>query len=76
MSLKFVAVHEWTATSFFQGNIKVYADVNVTKETVENYINKLPGMSGGNWSRDSLTYKYVKIKSKIATSHLILKGEE
>ena len=70
--MKFVAVHEWTAASFFQGNIKVYADVKVPKETVENYINKLPGMSGGNWNRESLTYKYTKIKSKIANSQFIL----
>ena len=70
--MKFVAVHEWTAASFFQGKIKVYADIKVPKETVENYINKLPGMSGGNWDKDSLTYRYNKIKSKIANSQFIL----
>lgn len=64
--MKFVAVHEWTANSFFRGTIKIYADVNTTKEAVENYINKLPGMSGGNWDRSTLTNKYVKIKSKAA----------
>ena len=70
--MKFVVVHEWVATSFFQGSIKVYADVNDAKEAVENYINKLPGMGGGNWDKDSLTYKRVKIKSKIADNHLIV----
>lgn len=74
--MKFVAVHEWTAKSFFRGAIKIYADVTATKETVENYINKLPGMSGGNWDRNTLTHKYVKIKSKVADSHLILKDEK
>ena len=71
--MKFVAVHEWTAASFFQGNIKVYADVNVPKETVEEYINKLPGMSGGNWNRGSLTHKHVKIKSKILDSSVVVR---
>ncbi len=65
MNNKFTKVNLWSWETFFSGCQHLYCNINVTKEEVEALIEKTTKSGGGgNYKKESLKSKTVKVKTK------------
>lgn len=63
--MKFIKVLEWSWKRFFLGDMIIHTTTDVTEKQVRDWIEKSTTNGGnGNYQKDSLVKKEVKVKEK------------